>query len=85
MKLLVVIPYFYPAYVYGGAVFASFNLSKEIAKLDIDVSISTTNLNGTSRLDQKVNTNLALENMTVKYYRAGYLPFFFFVHDHRIV
>ena len=76
MKLLVVIPYFYPAYVYGGAVFASFNLSKEIAKLDIDVSISTTNLNGTSRLDQKVNTNLALENMTVKYYRAGYLPFF---------
>ena len=76
MKLIVVIPYFYPAFVYGGAVFASFNLSKEISKLGTKVSVSTTNLNGNKRLDKKVNTVLSIENMTVKYYKAGFLPFF---------
>ena len=76
MKLIVVIPYFYPALVYGGAVFASFNLSKEISKLGTKVSVSTTNLNGNIKLDKKVNTGLSIENMTVKYYKAGFLPFF---------
>lgn len=76
MKLRVIIPYFYPAYVYGGAVFASYNLSKEIANLGIEVFVSTTNSNGTKKLDIQTNRHLALENMMVNYYDAGYLPFF---------
>ena len=37
MKLVVVIPYFYPAYIYGGAVFAAFHLSQKIAENGVNV------------------------------------------------
>lgn len=76
MKLLVVIPYFYPAYVYGGAVFAAYNLSKETAKLGIDVFVATTNINGPNKLNAKVNTFISVNNLKIKYYKAGLLPFF---------
>ena len=70
MKISIVIPSFYPATVYGGPIFSSLNTSKELAKLDdIEVFVSTTNTNMTSRLDVETNRFLKIENnMYVKYY-----------------
>ena len=69
MKLSVVIPSFYPAVVYGGPVFTSLHTAEELAKLNIEVRVSTTNANKGSRLN--ITTNLwqkRNKNLFVKYY-----------------
>jgi glycosyltransferase involved in cell wall biosynthesis len=78
MKLAVVIPYFYPAYVYGGAVFAAYHLSQKISENGIEVDVLTTNSNGDKTLDVPTNKLINLNNLKVKYYDRGFLPFFSF-------
>ena len=51
IKLLVVIPSFYPATIYGGPIFSSLYVSKELAKNNVLVNVSTTNANGKSKLE----------------------------------
>ena len=51
MKLVVIIPSFYPAVVYGGPIFTSLHTAEELAKLGIEVRVSTTNANMTKRLN----------------------------------
>ena len=33
MKIVVVIPYFYPAFIYGGPVFAAYQLCQKVAEI----------------------------------------------------
>lgn len=70
IKLSLIIPSFYPAVVYGGPIFSTLNTSKELAKLDdVQVFVSTTNTNMTSKLDVETGTYLELEkDLYVKYY-----------------
>ena len=70
MKLSLIIPSFYPAVIYGGPIFSTLNTSKKLAKLDdIEVYVSTTNTNMTSKLDVAVNKYVELEKgLYVKYY-----------------
>ena len=39
MKLVVVIPYFYPAYIYGGPVFAAYHLCQKVAENGVNVDV----------------------------------------------
>ena len=55
MRICLVTSSFYPATFYGGPISATWDLSQELAKKDVEMYISTTNANGNSRL--KVNTN----------------------------
>lgn len=70
MKILLIIPSFYPAVVYGGPIFSTLNTCKELAKLDsMDVYVSTTNANMTSKLDVETNVWQKFEDdFYVKYY-----------------
>jgi len=70
MKINIIIPNFYPATIYGGPIFSSLNTSKELAKLnDIEINVSTTNANMTSKLDVQINKNIKFEDdFYVKYY-----------------
>jgi len=70
LKINIIIPSFYPAVVYGGPIFSTLNTCKELAKLnDIEVYVSTTNANMTSKLDIKTNIWHKFENnFFVKYY-----------------
>jgi glycosyltransferase involved in cell wall biosynthesis len=69
MKLSIVIPSFYPAVVYGGPIFTSLHTAEELAKLGIEVRVSTTNANMTERLDIESNIWHKREtNLFVKYY-----------------
>ncbi|MDD5202067.1 MAG: glycosyltransferase [Sulfurimonas sp.] len=70
MRINITIPSFYPAVIYGGPIFSTLNTSKELAKLDdIEVFISTTNTNMTSKLDVKTNKYIDLEKgLHAKYY-----------------
>jgi glycosyltransferase involved in cell wall biosynthesis len=70
MKVLLVTPSFYPATVYGGPIFSTLHTSQELAKLDdMEIYVSTTNANMTSRLDVKMGKWQQFEkDFYVKYY-----------------
>jgi len=63
MKINLIIPSFYPAVVYGGPIFSSLHTCKELAKLDkIEIIVSTTNANMTTRLEVVPNKSIKFEN-----------------------
>lgn len=83
MKVSVVMPYFFPATVYGGPIFASYNLCREIANLQTQVQVITTDANGLQRLNKSVNKFQTLNNFKVKYCKEEipkYLSFSFIFH-----
>ena len=69
MRVCLVASSFYPATFYGGPISATWDLSREMAKKEIDVYVSTTNANGHSRLQVDINRfTQKRENLFVKYY-----------------
>lgn len=70
MKLLIIIPSFYPATVYGGPIFSTLYACEALSVLEnIEVKVSTTNANMSSRLEVKTNHWLAFnKHFFVKYY-----------------
>ena len=70
MKLNLIIPSFYPAMVYGGPIFSTLHTCRKLVKLnDMEVYVSTTNTNMTSKLDVETNKWQKFEdNFYVKYY-----------------
>jgi len=69
MKICLVSSSFYPATFYGGPISATWDLSKKLAKKGIEVYVSTTNANGSKKLDIDCNKYLEKEvNVFVKYY-----------------
>jgi len=78
MKLVVVIPYFYPAYIYGGPVVAAYYLCQEVSENGVNVDVITTNLNGKEKLDVLPNVFTSQFGFNIKYYNKCMLPFFSF-------
>ncbi len=69
MKLCVVVPSFYPAFIYGGPIVSIHNTCRALADQGVEVFVSTTNANGVGKLDVPVNQFQRLaENYNVKYY-----------------
>lgn len=69
MNILVVIPHFYPATVYGGPIISSYNTCQELAKLGHNVFVSTTNVNQNEKLEVETNKYIKFaDNFNVKYY-----------------
>lgn len=70
LKINLIIPSFYPAKVYGGPIFSTLHTCQELAKLsDIEIKVSTTNVNMTSKLDIETNIWHKFENdFFIKYY-----------------
>jgi glycosyltransferase involved in cell wall biosynthesis len=70
MNILLIVPSFYPATVYGGPIFSTLHACEALSVLDnIEVKVSTTNANRDSRLVVKTNQWLAFnKQFFVKYY-----------------
>ena len=69
MKICLVSSSFYPATFYGGPISATWDLSKKLAEKGMEVYVSTTNANGSKKLDIERNKYLEKEvNIFVKYY-----------------
>ncbi|MFN8416203.1 MAG: glycosyltransferase [Cytophagaceae bacterium] len=68
MDILVIIPSFYPAVIYGGTIVSSYNTAKSLAALGYDVSVLTTNTNMYSRLEVPCNEWQYMDGFRVKYY-----------------
>ena len=76
MRVVVIIPSFYPAIVYGGSTFASYHLTKAAAESGVDLWVSTTNANGCERLDKEVNIFQSLDQFKIKYYHEELVNYF---------
>lgn len=69
MKVIIVIPSFYPAFVYGGPIYSSFHTCEELANSSVEIKVATTNANKTNRLDIKPNVwHRHNNNFFIKYY-----------------
>ena len=70
MKLLLIIPTFYPATLYGGPIFSTLHACQALSSLEnIVIKVSTTNANIVSRLKVDTNQLLAFNKFFfVKYY-----------------
>ena len=69
MRICLVSSSFYPATFYGGPISATWDLSKKLAKNGHEIYVSTTNANGSKKLDVECNKYLKKEeNVFVKYY-----------------
>ena len=69
MRICLVSSSFYPATFYGGPISATWDLSKKLSEKGIEVYVSTTNANGSKKLDVECNKYLKKEeNVFVKYY-----------------
>lgn len=86
MKILQVIPYFVPAYGYGGPLKACFDVSKELVKRGNEVTVVTTDTfdgkNRISKLEEEIDGIRIIRfknisNSLAKNYN-GYLPVGFF-------
>ena len=73
---------FYPSMVYGGPIFATWDLSRSLADKGLDIYVSTTDADGKNRLkDVSTKSHLKLaDNIFIRYYHEqiiNYLSFSF--------
>ena len=69
MRLCLISSSFYPATNYGGPISSTWNLSKRIAGKNVKVFVSTTNANGSNKLDVESNKFIFIsDNFFIKYY-----------------
>ena len=67
MKILQVIPYFYPAWAYGGSVRVAYELSKELINIVHDVTIYTTD--ALARNSTQKSRFLNVNGIKVRYFK----------------
>ncbi|MEZ8968474.1 glycosyltransferase [Vibrio breoganii] len=77
MNVSLIIPSFYPAFIYGGPIFSTYHACSELAKLnDVNIRVSTTNTNMNSRLGVETNKWIPLNDFYVKYYNESIIDKF---------
>jgi len=68
LRLLIVSSYYHPATVYGGPVPAMASLKKNLARLGHDVTVFTTNADGTGDLDIATGKPVRVDGLPVTYF-----------------
>ena len=68
MRVCIVSSSFYPAIAYGGPISATWGLSKKLAENGLNIYVSTTNANGSEKLDVEFNKYLKRSKLYIKYY-----------------
>ena len=72
MKILLIIPSFYPAFVYGGPIFSTLYTLEELTIDDeVHIKVCTTNANMNSKLNLPANRWLNVKGFPVKYYNES--------------
>jgi glycosyltransferase involved in cell wall biosynthesis len=79
MRILIVSSYYKPAYVYGGPVQSITNLCEGLANAGANVSVFTTNANGSNKLNVPLRQPVNLEGVEVYYFPLDFngLTFFY--------
>jgi glycosyltransferase involved in cell wall biosynthesis len=79
IRILYVCPYYKPAYVYGGPVRCFSNSCEGLVELGVQVTVFTTNANGSSTLDVPLQQPMDINGVTVWYFPLTFngLSFFY--------
>jgi glycosyltransferase involved in cell wall biosynthesis len=77
-RILFVVPYYKPAYVYGGPVRSVSALCEGLSRLGCAVTVFTTNANGDSELDEDTRTPCMVDGVKVCYFPLKKSPFLFY-------
>lgn len=72
MKILHVVPTYFPARRYGGPIVAVHGLCKALVARGHEVHVFTTNVDGDRTLDVPVGTPVALDSVQVRYFASPY-------------
>lgn len=78
MRLIVVTPYYRPAYVYGGPTRSIASLYEALAKVGEEAEVLTTDANGTGRLSVPLAEPVQVEGVTVWYFPLALNGSFFY-------
>ena len=69
MRVLQVIPYFYPAWSFGGPVRSVYHISRELAKRGHEITVYTTNAFDTKRNFKIRKTGTYIDGICVRFFR----------------
>jgi len=78
MRILVVVPYYEPAFLYGGPVRSVPLLCRAIARAGAQVIVFTTDANGTERLNVPTDRPVLTDGVEVHYFRRAFGERFFY-------
>lgn len=85
MKFLVVIPYYKPAYIYGGATRCVSTLCEGLVKSGIQVTVLTSDANGPTRLDVVLRETVMVDGVEVIYYPLAKRSFGTFFYSPELI
>jgi len=72
MKILHIIPSYFPAYRHGGPVLSVHTINKWLTKLGVDVTVYTTNIDGSELLDVPLNEEVDVDGVKVFYFPLSF-------------
>lgn len=78
IRILFVVPYYKPAYIYGGPVRSIPALCEGLSRLGCAVTVFTTNANGDSELDVDTRIPCLMNGVKVCYFPLKKSPFLFY-------
>lgn len=78
MKILHIVPYYIPAYRYGGPIWAVHGLCKSLTQLGHEVHVFTTNVDGSNNYDVSLGVPVDIDGVKVWYYPSQRLRRLFY-------
>lgn len=81
MRILYVVEYYKPAYLYGGPVLSTSGLCEGMVQAGAEVTVFTTNANGRARLDVSLQQETLIEGVKVWYFPIRFPGLAFYAPD----
>lgn len=70
VRILFVVPCYYPAHRYGGPVKSTHELARALVTMGVDITVFTTNANGVDDLQVPLNVEVDIDGVKVWYFKA---------------
>jgi glycosyltransferase involved in cell wall biosynthesis len=84
MRILHVVPTYLPATRYGGPIYAIHGLCKSLVAAGAHVSVFTTNVDGASVSNVKLNSHVDMDGVEVTYFASPYLRRLYYSPDMKL-
>ncbi len=85
MNVLHVVPTYLPATRYGGPIYAIHGLCKSLVEEGVHVSVYTTNVDGPTVSNVKLNTPVDIDGVQVTYFSSPYFSRLFYAPDMKLM
>lgn len=83
MRILHVVPSYFPAHRYGGPIVSVHTLNRALVKLGADVTVYTTNIDGKGTLDVPLGEEVMIDGVRVVYFPITWRPWVYARAMHR--